>query len=110
MEMPSCRQCPVEQPGDISRVAVQPAARLDEIEEEDACQSSECERVPVCAQARGREAVGEPVERAPERSEEPRCDALAGEDLTDPQGERERRFALPGSQPFECRQSRAGRL
>jgi hypothetical protein len=47
------RERAIEQPGDIAGVAVEPALRLDEIEEQDARQRGQGEGVAVGPHARG---------------------------------------------------------
>ncbi len=57
-----------------------------------------------------RQAVRQPLQRGPERPEEPRGDAFARERLADPQAERERRFSRERAEPLQRVERAAGRV
>ena len=78
---------PVDQ---VAAVSVQPALRLDEVEEQHPREGREGERMALAAAARFRQPVGEPLEHAAERLEEAGRDTLARERLGDAQRESER--------------------
>src|SRR5439155_787475 len=82
----------VEAVDQVAPVAVQPALRLDEVEEQHTGEGGERERMPLAPAAGRRQAVCQPLQRGPEHPEEPRGDPFARERFADPQAERERRF------------------
>ena len=99
--MPPAGERPVKQMRDVARVAVQPAFRLDEIEEEHAREGRERERVAIEMGARRSQAVGQVQQRGAECAEEAGCDALAGQHFADAQRQRQRRFIVCGDEPFQ---------
>src|SRR2546426_3341701 len=54
--------------------------------------------------------VRQPLQRGPERPEEPRGDAFARQRFADPQAERERRFSREGAEALQRGERAAGRL
>src|SRR5256884_9997746 len=91
-------------------VAVQPALRLHEVEEQHPGERGEREGVALGPAAGRRQAVGQPLQRGPEHPEEPRGDAFARERFADPQAERERRFSREGAEALQRGERAAGRL
>ena len=100
----------IETVDQIAPVAVQPAFRLHEIEEQHPGERGEREGVALGPAAGRRQAVRQPFQRGPERPEEPRGDAFVRERFADPQAERERRFSCEGAEPLQRVERAAGRL
>ena len=73
----------VEQPRDVTGVAVQPALRLNEIEEEHARQRGQRQGVTIEARAWRAQPLSQPIQRAPKCSKEARRDAFARQDFPD---------------------------
>src|SRR6266566_4303456 len=92
----------------VAPVAVQPAFRLHEVEEQHAGERGERQGVPVGPTAGRGQAVRQPLQRGTERPKEPRGDPFARERFADPQAERQRRFPHEGAEPLE-RVERAAR-
>src|SRR5207247_10840585 len=82
----------IEQVCDKARVAVQPAFRLDEIEEQHASERGERERVSIDPHARRPQTVGQTIEGTAKRAKEAGRHAFARKHLADTQRKGERRF------------------
>src|SRR5882762_7441022 len=94
---------------DVAWVAVEPAFGLDEIEEEDARECGECERVAVDTRARSAEPFCQPVECATKGTKETWRDDFARQHFADSERQRQRGLAPCGREAFERGQRRAGR-
>jgi len=109
VEVTTRGQRSIEQSWYVARVAIEPALRLDEIEEEHAGECRQRERVTIHFRSRRVQAVAEPIQRRAECPEETGCNALAREDFRDAQREGERRFTLDRRESLQCRQTRGPR-
>src|SRR5438105_6807444 len=110
VEVTTRGQRAIEQSWYVARVAIEPALRLDEIEEEHAGECRQRERVTIHFRSRRVQAIGEPIQRRAECPEETGCNALAREDFRDAQREGERRFTLDRRESLQYRQTRGPRL
>ena len=110
MEVAAGGRALVETMDEVTPVSVQPALRLDEVQEQHSGEGSERQGVTLGAAAGGRKAIGEALERDPERLEEPWGDSFAGERLAHPQAQRERRLPRDGTEPLQGRERTARRL
>src|SRR5256714_754244 len=105
VEVTTRGQRSIEQSWYVARVAVEPALRLDEIEEEHAGECRQRERVTIHFRSRRAQAIAEPIQSCAERPEKPGCNALAREDFRDAQREGERRFRLNRRESLQYRQT-----
>src|SRR5207244_12118913 len=99
----------VEAVDQIASIAAEPALCLSEVQEEDARECRECQRVPLDPAAWRRKAVGEALERGAKRPEEAWRDSFARQRFPDPQAERERRLPGERAESLQGGEGRAGR-